>query len=224
MSRIEKIIKRCEEIIEEGKDAIKQKNYLIMAKAQASIENIYTLCYSNNIPPHYKSDINETVLSIGLYPSTLQQEYNFDIYLHRFIAFKTDLEKGMINNIENIVSLDLFDDMIEQAKSLRKQNIDSLNRAACVLARIVLEDTIKKLCKIHKINPPSDKASAGNDELKKRNIYSTPQHRFIQAWLDVGNVAAHPNNHKHLNWSEISEHQMDDMIKGILEFSLRFLS
>jgi len=48
--------------------------------------------------------------------------------------------------------------------------------------------------------------------LKKLEIYSQPQWRLIQAWLDIGNSAAHGNFEKY------TKDDVNNMINGIEQF------
>ena len=112
--------------------------------------------------------------------------------------------------------------MLEQAKEIRKFNVEPLNRASCVLARVVLEDTLKKMCFNNKIPLKTDKASEANIELKRISIYSNAEFKLVDAWLTIGNSAAHPKSPK-LDFKSITENQMDDMIKNVEDFSRNYL-
>ena len=61
---------------------------------------------------------------------------------------------------------------------------------AAILARIVLEDALKRLAQREGIDE-NQRASSVNDELKRQEVYPQTQWRLIQAWLDIGNAAAH---------------------------------
>ncbi len=80
---------------------------------------------------------------------------------------------GIMRNLISLISVDIYNDMVSQAIDLRKFNTEPLNRAACVLSRIVLEDGLKKMCSKHGIRLISNKADDANMELKKKNIYGT---------------------------------------------------
>ncbi len=149
------------------------------------------------------------------------------LFAHRlefFKGFKEDLEKGFVTrDLVKIVTLDIYNDMIEQAQNLRAFNTEPLNRAACVLARIVFEDTLKKLCDDNGITLSSDKASVANDDLKKQSIITKEQWRFNQVWLDIGNKAAHSETQQEEGFSSITEDKMDDMINSIKQFAVENL-
>jgi len=132
---------------------------------------------------------------------------------------KTIISPLITRDLVKIVTLDIYNDMIEQAQNLRAINTEPLNRAACVLARIVIEDTLKKLCYDNGIALSSDKASVANDELKKKKIITKEQWRLNQVWLDIGNKAAHPETQQEDGFSSITEEKIDDMINSIKQFA-----
>ncbi len=226
MSKIKNIIVRCNEIIKNGEDVLEsQESNLIriktISKINISIENIYTLCFPNGIPDHLRlGNFIRTLTNLRI-DTVRQTTFGFFLYrLESFKGFKEDLEKGLITrDLVKIVTLDIYNDMIEQAQNLRGFNTEPLNRAACVLARIVIEDTLRKLCDDNGITLSSDKASVANDELKKQKIITKEQWRFNQVWLDIGNIAAHPETEQEEGFSSITEDKMDSMINSIKQFA-----
>jgi len=226
MSKIKNIIERCNEIIKNGEDMLKIQEIIDIrtekiSKINTYIENIYNLCFPNGIPDHLRlGNFIRTLTNLGVNRTQLD---DIDLFSHRleiFKGFKEDLEKGLITrDLVKIVTLDIYNDMIEQAQNLRAFNTEPLNRAACVLARIVIEDTLKKLCDDNGIALSSDKASVANDGLKKQSIITQEQWRSNQVWLDIGNNAAHPETQQEQGFSSITEDKMDDMIKSIKQFA-----
>ena len=98
-----------------------------------------------------------------------------------------DLEHGFLTGQEFLVAGEVFDSVLEQAKHL----VDTgYKDPAAVLARVVLEDALKRIARAEGLDDTL-KASRINDELKKAQRYPQPQWRLVQAWLDVGNSAAH---------------------------------
>lgn len=229
MTILNSILNRCNEIIKEGEDLLdnpgaEEKQYQRIMNLTTSIENIYKLSFSQGIPRHLSLDgLKDTLIAHGITPHLLYPIGIFSLRLESFKGFRKDLENGLITtSLMNILSLDIYSDMIKQAEELRKHNTESLNRAACVLARIVLEDTLKKLCSRNNIQLKRDKANEANTELKKNNIYSNAQFKLVDAWLAIGNSAAHPKSTK-LNFQTITENQIDDMIKNVNDFANKFL-
>ena len=193
-------------------------------KVNASIESIYRMCYPGGIPDHLAlNTFKTTLLNQGISPQFINETGLLKIRLNTFKGFIEDLKKGLItSNLNSLISIDIYNDLVLQAKDLRKFNTEPLNRAACVLARIVLEDGLKKICSKHNITLKSDKANEANIELKKNLIYGNTQFKHVEAWLSIGNAAAHPESPK-LDFNLIMETQMDDMIKNIPEFLTKYL-
>lgn len=226
MSKIKNIIERCNEIIKIGEDVLESQesnNIRIktISKINISIENIYRLCFPNGIPDHLRlGNFIRTLTNLGINKTQLTIIGLFSHRLESFKGFKEDLEKGLVTrDLVKIITLDIYNDMIEQAQNLRAFNTEPLNRAACVLARIVIEDTLKKLCDDNGIALSSDKSSVANDELKKKSIITKEQWRFNQVWLDIGNKAAHPETQQEEGFSSITEDKIDDMINSIKQFA-----
>lgn len=225
MPIIKSLVKRCEEIIENCENLYLSGNLNAqrgeLLGVSASIENIYRLCFPNGIPDDLRMDnFENTLRNMGVILNSINEFGRFKYRLNFFKNFKKDLEKGLVNrNLVKIVTLDIYNDMIEQAQNLRIFGTESLNRAACVLARIVIEDTLKKICYDNGIILSSDKASVANDELKKQSIITKEQWRFNQVWLDIGNKAAHPETPQEEGFSSITEDKIDDMIKSIKQFA-----
>ena len=225
MSKIKNIIERCNEIIKIGEDVLESQESNIIrtktiSKINTSIENIYNFCYPNGIPDHLRlGNFIRTLTNLGVNKTRLTATGLFSHRLESFKGFKEDFEKGLVTrDLVKIVTLDIYNDLMEQAQNLRAFNTESLNRAACVLTRIVIEDTLKKLCADNGIILSSDKASVANDELKKKNFITKEQWRLNQVWLDIGNKAAHPETQQEEGFSSITEDKMDDMINSIKQF------
>jgi len=224
MSNIDIILGRCDKLIEEANGIIERKEDLKVYYITSSIEDILQSVYSGNVPEHLTFEIFlERLPKMIPRPRsayTLRESYKLSLYLEIFKAFTDDLRGGLINNLSNIISIDIFNDLIEQAIELRRYNAEPLNRAACVLTRIVLQDTLLRLCDINNITLSTDNASGANDELKKNSIYGRAKWREIQSWLDIGNTAAHPDP----NFSTITETDIDNMINNVRVFSENYLS
>jgi hypothetical protein len=98
-----------------------------------------------------------------------------------------DLESGFLIGQENLVAGVVLDDVLEQALELVRAGFKD---PAAVLVRVVVEDTLRRLSRAHSLDD-TVKASALNDALWKKGGYGKPQWRLVQAWLDIGNAAAH---------------------------------
>jgi len=113
-----------------------------------------------------------------------------------------DLENGYLLGQEFFIAGEVFDSILEQAKYLVQNDYKD---PAAVLVRVVLEDSLKRIARSEGV-AENQKASAINDELKKKGRFSQPQWRFIQGWLDIGNSAAH---------GKFDQYTQEDVVKMI---------
>jgi hypothetical protein len=120
----------------------------------------------------------------------------------------SDLEDGFLTKQEFVISAALFDGLLEQAKHLCKAGYKD---AAAVLGRVVIEDALRGIARQANIDDIR-KAAVINDALKTAGRYTQPQWRHVQAWLDIGNSAAHGN------FSDFTEVQTAGMLDGIESF------
>jgi hypothetical protein len=124
-------------------------------------------------------------------------------------AALNDLENGFLTGQEFFIAGEVFDSILEQAKYLVQ---NSYKDPAAVLARVVLEDVLKRIARSEGVDD-TQKASVINDEFKKKGRFSQPQWRFVQGWLDIGNAAAH---------GKFNQYTQDDVLKMIEDVE-RFL-
>ena len=89
-------------------------------------------------------------------------------------------------------------------------------RSAAVLARIGLEDALRRLERDAGIGE-SLKASAINNKLKEAGRYNQVQWRLLQFCLDVGNMAAHPTDGP-------TREEVEKMIDEIQSFLAAYLT
>jgi hypothetical protein len=119
-----------------------------------------------------------------------------------------DLEKGYLLKQEFLIAGELFDSLLEQANHL---NQIGYKDPAAVLARVVLEDALRRIARREGLDS-GEKASTINDSLRNAGIYAQPRWRMVQAWLDIGNAAAHGKV------SDFTEQDVAKMLEGISSF------
>jgi hypothetical protein len=119
-----------------------------------------------------------------------------------------DLENGFLKSQELLMVGEIFETVLDEEKYLNKFGFKD---PAAVLARVVLEDSLKRLARESGLDA-SLKSSHINDELRKAGRYPQPQWRLIQAWLDVGNAAAHGK------FEDYKDDDVEAMIDGVDRF------
>jgi hypothetical protein len=137
-------------------------------------------------------------------------------------AAADDYANGYVWTLRERVHADLFDDFLEMAASLMT---DGYVHAAAVIAGSTLEEHLRKLCEKNSIDVTvtrpngtvePKRASAMNEDLRRESIYSQPQWRFVQAWLDIRNDAAHGH------YDNYEPEQVVQMIEGIRGFVVHY--
>jgi hypothetical protein len=110
-------------------------------------------------------------------------------------------------DIRQIVQADLFDDEIEAARELLKNNF---TRAAGAVAGVVLEKHLRQVCDDHsvKIAKKNPGISDLNDLLKSASVIDMPQWRFISMLGDIRNLCDHNKS------VEPSREQVTDLLDG----------
>jgi hypothetical protein len=102
---------------------------------------------------------------------------------------REEIEKGFLYDIEHLISTDLFESVIEQAKYLLQNGYKDV---AAVLGRVVIESTLKDMAKRADISfQENTKLAKLNEILWKNNVYAKNVWRVTQGYIDIGNDAAH---------------------------------
>ena len=116
--------------------------------------------------------------------------------------------RSSLFDIRQLTQADLFDSELDAAKELAK---GKFNRAAGVVAGVVLERHLSEVCANHKVTmrKKSPQISDLNDALKKANVIETPQWRAIQYLGDIRNLCAHNKD------SEPTTDQTKDILDGV---------
>jgi hypothetical protein len=142
-------------------------------------------------------NIIESVFAGGPYPRLLEKagtnHIEYAHHLERVLGLLQgaldDLENGYLIGQEFLLAADIFDSVLDQARHL---NNAGHKDPAAVLTRVVLEDALRRMARQESISD-GQKASSINDALKASGRLTQPQWRLVQAWLDIGNAAAHGN-------------------------------
>ena len=121
-----------------------------------------------------------------------------------------DLENGFLLGQEFIIANEVFDSVLEEAKFFifEQKNKD----IGAILLRIVLEDAIKRIAKKEDLEIENKKVSVLNDELKTNGCFIQTIWRQNQAWLDIGNDAAHGN------FDNYNLNQVKTFYQGLVNF------
>lgn len=124
-----------------------------------------------------------------------------------FLAAKEDFEGGYLSSIKTLVQAEVFDSQLEQANELFTSGYYT---AAAVIAGVVLETALRKLCDKHKIS--HGKLDKMNADLVKAGVYNKLNQKQITAIANIRNSAAHGK------LSEFTEQDVSNMIRDVSQF------
>ena len=205
ISKEKRFIKRFEELIQEGIEiANLQQDSSVLGgsyfKDKDTIDLQAWLVKVKNIVRSIFEEESEQYSQLKeLTSNTIHNARRIYAIVGLLKGAKDDLENGFLIKQEFIIAGEVFDSVLEQAKYLNKKGYKD---PAAVLTRVVIEDALKRIAKEENINQ-EQKASVLNTKLKEKERYSKSQWRLVQAWLDIGNSAAHGNfdeySHKDVN-------------------------
>jgi len=201
MSARTSLLKRFDELIDFGKTlSPSQSDLRYLARKQkwiTSCQHILERTFGNE-SIYLKT--YENLLNLG------NQEAHITHGIALMEGAREEIEKGFLYKIEHLISADLFDSIIEQAEYLLKNGYKDV---AAILGRVVVENTLKDIAKRENVNFPEDtKLAILNQILWQKGVYAKNVWRVIQAYVDLGNDAAHGHFEKYdqksvqnmLNW------------------------
>lgn len=140
------------------------------------------------------------------YPQWSNVEQAFGVLL----AAKDDFESNSLFSLKKLVEAELFDEFLEQAEHLLEAGY---YQPAAVVAGSVLEDGLRKLCRVNGVTlPDSPKLDWMNSELAKRGTYTKLLQKRITALADLRNCAAHGK------WTEFRASDVEAMVRDIRDF------
>jgi hypothetical protein len=119
-----------------------------------------------------------------------------------------DLVHGFLAKQEFLLAGEVFDSVLQEAQHLLATDHKD---PAAVLGRVVLEDALKRLARSHELEVATT-AGRVNEALRTAGVYGQPQWRQVQAWLDIGNAAAHGN------FDQYTTEQVASLLAGVEAF------
>lgn len=135
-------------------------------------------------------------------------------------ALKSDLEKGYLKNLHDIIQAEIFSDYLEMSSYLINEGFKD---PSAVIIGSTLEAHLRELCKANSVEIQREnssgkwvpkKAEVMNSDLSKLGVYSLAHQKQITAWLDLRNSAAHGN------YTSYSIAEIKLMLQGIKHFIL----
>lgn len=210
----ERYVTRLEELITEGNDVL-----LEYAKHEDSRFNILPDTVVSNLSRWLVQTENIIGMVFGRTGAhytryeRITQKYVIEHYQIPHLigildAGCSDLRDGFLIGQEFLVAGEVFVSVLDQAKHLLSAGYKD---PAAILARVVLEDALKRLARANGLSD-NKKAAIINQDLRHAGVYHQHQERLVQSRLDIGNDAAHGDFHKY------TEADVTKMIEDIEQF------
>jgi len=178
---------RLRELIEEGKKlSLQQDQHERYIKDNVAV-NQFVVKVENIVASVFRRDSAHFERLKRTTKGHVQHNWEVDIVVGVLAGALDDLENGYLIGQEHLIAGGIFDSVLEEAKHLREHGHKD---PAAILGRVVLEDCLRRLCREEGLDD-SAKAAAMNEALRQKGRYAQPRWRQIQAWLDIGNSAAH---------------------------------
>ncbi|MFX1329124.1 MAG: DUF4145 domain-containing protein [Promethearchaeota archaeon] len=132
---------------------------------------------------------------------------------------REELNNPLIPNINDNRDLSDILYFTNGAKELIKNNTEYSKRNACIYLRLSLEKLINSLCNLHNLPIQNLNTQRRSDFLKSMGIITKTRWKFFNAYLGLGNDAAHPDSDiNSINISKIS-----GIIDDLEEFAKKLL-
>jgi len=104
-------------------------------------------------------------------------------------AAKEDIESGVLHEVADIISAEIFDDFLDMAEHLLDKGYKD---PAASLIGAVLENELRRMCRDNKITVKSDdNIGSLNTKLFQKPVYGKPQMRQISIWQAIRDSADH---------------------------------
>jgi hypothetical protein len=113
-----------------------------------------------------------------------------------------------------MVAASTFDDFLDHAEVYHKGN---KKIEASVLSSAVLEDTIKKICKKHKMETANKSLEPLIDALIEGSVFTPVKGKRVKGFSAVRNYALHAE------WDKFDINDVGSLIKGLRELIADYL-
>lgn len=127
------------------------------------------------------------------------------------INLLADAQAGLITSVADNVRAEVFDDFLDHAKAYQNKG---RKKEAGVIAGVVFEDSIRRVCRKHDIEERGKKLDDLISALTKSNVLSATKAKRARVAADVRTKATHAQ------WDEYDEKDL----KTAIEFTEEFIA
>ncbi len=131
-------------------------------------------------------------------------------------ALAADAKDGFLfTRLSNLIAAEVFNDFLEMADHLVRENH---YHAAASLLGAVLEDSLRRLATNNGIEyAKRDGLDSLNKMLAKAGVYNAAEHKRIDFWREVRNIADHGR------FDEVNPDHVGEMLTGVTDFVGRYV-
>lgn len=187
-----KYVTQIQELISEGNELIKLEKPTLKAPNLKTIQEQDRLqAWVTNVQNILLAVFGETAVQFEDFLKLKQQKLYYASTVKGIYGLLQghlqDLEKGLLYRYDFLVSGELFDNLLDQADELCENNYKD---AAAVMARVVVENALKKLAEKNSLSTKHPAAKL-NEALKEKGVIDKARYSEISSWLQIGNASAH---------------------------------
>ena len=142
----------------------------------------------------------------------IHNEVNELVFLLRFLL--KDIEAGLLISIADRASAETFDDFLDHAEAYLSQN---RKQEAGVIAGVVFEDSLRRICRKHKIEDKDIKLDELISGITKLGVLTATKAKRARAAAHVRTKATHAQ------WDEFVTNDVSSSIEFTRELILREL-
>lgn len=125
-------------------------------------------------------------------------------------AAREDIERGLLNEWTDLISAEVFDDLLEQAEHLLDNKYKD---PAASLIGAVLENELRRMCRDNDIPVKNDdNIGSLNQKLFQKSVYGKPQMRQIGIWQAIRDSADHGK------FDDYNSESVKNMLEGVRNF------
>lgn len=209
----EKIVKRIEELIQKGETVLEtHKPNPPNVIGFPTLDSGKFVEWQTQVLNFLINLLGENHIYVQNFKNKVTKGYESHVKIGQGIlkAVKEDILGGYLTDIKILISAEVFSDFLEMAEYLLENGYKD---PAASLCGAVLEDSLRKIAIKEGIKVKSnDDLNSLNDKCANGEVYNRLMQKKIKVWIDIRNNA----DHGHFN--EYSEKDVNEMLKGIMDF------
>lgn len=225
-----KLLKKFEELIEEGENLIKTIDKLnfkedidnqSLARVNAWILRsghiIKSLCDNDEM---YLTRFEEVLHECDFSYMEDEEKKGIAVILGIITGLYMDYSSGLLSSVRNLLRGEIFVDFLDMGEHLLNEGYKD---AAAVIIGTVLEDSLRKIASKNEIDIKKDNKNfktmnSLNQEIYRKEVYNSYIQKSITSSADLRNKAAHGH------YNEYTNQEVKIMLLFVQEFCSKYLS